>query len=194
MLSSSQDFTFAGSVARAADALEVLQRVRPDIVLIDASTGLTPALRLVGNLRAASPNTRPVLWVVELPEMDAFRALQMGIRGIVRKTLPIAKLLECLHEVGAGKIWMEQSEQVAEFLHRKEITRLTPREKEVVRLICRGMKNKQIAEDLRITPGTVKVHLMHIFEKTGLKDRLALAVHGRELAGPEPQSKEATTT
>lgn len=47
-------------------------------------------------------------------------------------------------------------------------------------------RNKQIAENLHITPGTVKVHLMHIFEKTGLKDRLALAVHGRELAGVEP--------
>jgi DNA-binding NarL/FixJ family response regulator len=65
-----------------------------------------------------------------------------------------------------------------------------------VHLICRGMKNRQIAENLRITPGTVKVHLMHIFEKTGLKDRLALAVHGQELVGvePQPQSKEATTT
>ncbi|HUA19886.1 MAG TPA: response regulator transcription factor [Bryobacteraceae bacterium] len=193
MLAGCEDLEFAGSVARAADALEVLQRVRPALLLIDVSAGLTPAFRLVGNLKTASPNTRPVLWVVDLPEMDAFRALQMGIRGIVRKTLPVAKLLECLREVAAGKIWMEQSEQVAEFLHRKEITRLTPREKEVVRLICRGLKNKQIAEDLRITPGTVKVHLMHIFEKTGLKDRLALAVHGRELAGPEPQSKEATT-
>jgi len=189
-----QDLEFAGSVARAADALEVLQRVRPDVVLIDGSSGLTPALRLLGNLRTISPNTRAVLWVVDLPEMDAFRALQMGMRGIIRKTLPVTKLLECLREVGAGKIWMEQSEQVAEFLHRKEASRLTPREKEVVRLICRGLKNKQIAEDLRITPGTVKVHLMHIFEKTGLKDRLALAVHGRELAGPETQSKEASTT
>jgi DNA-binding NarL/FixJ family response regulator len=48
------------------------------------------------------------------------------------------------------------------------------------------MKNRQIAEDLHITPGTVKVHLMHIFEKTGLQDRLALAVHGRELVGEAP--------
>ena len=194
MLAACEDLDFAGSVSRAADASEVLQRVRPDVLLIDATAGLTQAFRLMANLKATSPNTNPVLWVVDLPEMDAFRALQMGIRGIVRKTLPVAKLLECLREVAAGKIWMEQSEQVAEFLHRKEITRLTPREKEVVRLICRGLKNKQIAEDLRITPGTVKVHLMHIFEKTGLKDRLALAVHGRELAGPEPQSKEASTT
>jgi DNA-binding NarL/FixJ family response regulator len=123
--------------------------------------------------------------VVDLPEMDAFRALQMGARGIVKKTMPTATLLECLREVGAGQIWMQESEQVADFLQRKDASRLTPREKEVVRLICRGLRNKQIAENLHITAGTVKVHLMHIFEKTGLKDRLALAVHGRELVGVE---------
>ena len=54
------------------------------------------------------------------------------------------------------------------------------------------MKNKQIAENLHITAGTVKVHLMHIFEKTGLKDRLALAVHGRELIGLDRQSQAAS--
>ena len=75
MLADSRDLEFAGSVSRVADALEVLQRVRPDIVLIDGSSGLTPALRLLGNLRTVSPNTRAVLWVVDLPEMDAFRAL-----------------------------------------------------------------------------------------------------------------------
>jgi DNA-binding NarL/FixJ family response regulator len=72
---------FAGSVAQVADALEVLHRVRPDIVLIDGSSGMTPALSLLSNPRAISPDTRAVLWVVELPEMDASRALQMGIRA-----------------------------------------------------------------------------------------------------------------
>ena len=184
VLAETPDLVFAGAVAKPADALELIQRVHPNIVLIDGSTGLTAALRLLGHLKATGP-AHPVLWVVDLPEMDAFRALQMGARGIVKKTLPTDTLIECLREVGAGQIWMQESEQVAEFLQRKDSSRLTPREKEVVRLICRGLRNKQIAEQLHITPGTVKVHLMHIFEKTGLKDRLALAVHGRELAGME---------
>jgi DNA-binding NarL/FixJ family response regulator len=187
VLADCDDFVFSGWASKAGDALEAIQRVRPDVVLIDASNGLTAALRLVGNLKAVAL-VHSVLWVVDLPEMDAFRALQIGARGILKKTLPVPTLLECLREVAAGQIWMQQSEQVTEFLQRKEASRLTPREKEVVRLICRGLRNKQIAENLHITPGTVKVHLMHIFEKTGLKDRLALAVHGRELAGVEPVS------
>ena len=63
------------------------------------------------------------------------------------------------------------------------IPRMTPRERQIVELVCRGMKNKEIAVALSITPGTVKVHLMHIFEKTGVKDRFQLALHGRQLAG-----------
>lgn len=184
-----EDIVFAGAVPRAAETIEAVQRIQPNIVLIDGTSGLTASLRLLGHLKAASP-AHPVLWVMDLPEMDAFRALQMGARGIVKKTLPAAKLIECLREVGAGQIWMQESDQLAEFLQRKDASRLTPREKEVVRLICRGLRNRQIAENLHITPGTVKVHLMHIFEKTGLKDRLALAVHGRDLVGVENVTAE----
>ncbi len=190
VLATSDDFEFAGSVSRISDAFEALGRVRPDVALIDLSSGLAPALRLAGNVKTLALACHTILWVVDLPEMDAFRALQMGVRGILKKTLPVPKLIECLREVAAGKVWMDGAPQTGEFLHRKEASRLTPREKEIVGLICRGMKNKQIAENLRITPGTVKVHLMHIFEKTGLKDRLALAVHAHELIGSELQPKE----
>lgn len=188
VLAACDDLAFSGTVSRITEALDAISRARPDVVLVDLSAGLAPAIRLTTSLRAASVPSHVVLWVVDLPEMEAFRALQMGVRGILKKTLPIAKLIECLREVGSGKIWMDDSEHVTEFIQRKEASRLTPREKEVVRLICRGMKNKQIAENLHITAGTVKVHLMHIFEKTGLKDRLALAVHGRELIGSEASS------
>ncbi len=193
VLASCDDLTLIGAVTKITDALDAISRLRPDVALVDLSAGLAPAIRLVTGLKAASVPSHVVLWVVDLPEMEAFRALQMGVRGILKKTLPIEKMIECLREVGAGKIWMDDSEHVAQFIQRKEASRLTPREKEVVRLICRGMKNKQIAENLHITAGTVKVHLMHIFEKTGLKDRLALAVHGRELVG-EDQPKEVATT
>jgi len=194
LLGDCDDLVLAGTVSKITDALDAISSLRPDVALVDLSAGLAPAIRLVTSLKSASVDTHVILWVVDLPEMEAFRALQMGVRGILKKTLPAAKLLECLREVGSGKIWMDDSEHVAQFIQRKEASRLTPREKEVVRLICRGMKNKQIAENLHITAGTVKVHLMHIFEKTGLKDRLALAVHGRELVGGETQSKEAANT
>ena len=102
VLAETADLVYAGAVSRPADALDAIQRIHPNIVLIDGSTGLTAALRLLGHLKAAGP-AHPVLWVVDLPEMDAFRALQMGARGIVKKTLPTATLIECLREWGRDK-------------------------------------------------------------------------------------------
>ena len=185
VLSEHEDLEFVGAVSKIGDAMEAFARVRPDIALIDLAAGLAPALRLVGGLKTASQKSQGVLWVVDLPESEAFRALQVGVRGIVKKTLPPSKLIECLQEVGRGKIWMDEPQPATNFLRNREASRLTPRERQIVALICRGMRNKQIAENLHITAGTVKVHLMHIFEKTGLKDRLALAVRGRELIGTE---------
>jgi two-component system nitrate/nitrite response regulator NarL len=65
---------------------------------------------------------------------------------------------------------------VVGFLNRRNTSRLTTREQEIVQLVCLGLKNRQIAQELSITAGTVKVHLMHVFEKTGVKDRYELAL------------------
>ncbi|HEX6896845.1 MAG TPA: response regulator transcription factor [Bryobacteraceae bacterium] len=190
VLAECDDLAFAGSSVKASEALEAVTRAHPDIVLIDLAGGLASALRLVTGLRQSSVKSLPVLWVIDLPEHEAFRALQMGVRGIASKNLPVAKLMECLREVAKGTIWMDEPQPSLDLLRNRNASRLTPREKQIVALICRGLRNKQIAESLHITPGTVKVHLMHIFEKTGLKDRVALAVRGRELLATEPGSEE----
>jgi len=187
VLFASGEFQLTGHVSRLSDAAARLEVMQARIFLTDQSAGTSSILRFVSNLKGAGIQSLPVLWANELSEADAVRALQLGIRGIVKKTAPIETLVDCLREVADGKIWMEDSSQIVGFLHRRESSRLTPREREVVRLICEGMKNKQIAAQLGITAGTVKVHLMHIFEKTGLKDRFALAVHGRGLPGLEPE-------
>ena len=81
-------------------------------------------------------------------------------------------------------MWIEgSSEQSSDGSERRTAPRLTPREKQIVHQICEGQKNKEIAHALSITAGTVKVHLMHIFEKTGVKDRFELAIQGRKLLG-----------
>jgi DNA-binding NarL/FixJ family response regulator len=102
----------------------------------------------------------------------------------LKKSLPVAALLECLRAVATGNVWIEGSpDQSPDGADRRSTPRLTPREKQIVHQICEGQKNKEIAEALSITAGTVKVHLMHIFEKTGVKDRFELAIQGRKLLG-----------
>lgn len=187
ILAESEDFEFVGSAPTPAEAMERIKNAPPDIVLVDQHSGLRLTLNFLNDIKAELPATRAVLWIVDMAEVESFRALQLGARGILRRSLPISTMLDCLRTVGKGNLWLENtiSDQVVGFLTRRNNTRLTPREREIVKLVCRGMKNKEIAEQLMITPGTVKVHLMHIFEKTGVKDRFELAVQGARLLGVE---------
>jgi two-component system, NarL family, nitrate/nitrite response regulator NarL len=187
ILGESEDLQYAGSAANLAEARELLRLRRPDVILIDQSAGLKVVFQFISDVKSTWAHCQPVLWVNDLAEIDCFRALQLGARGILKKTLPVPSVLECLRSVARGNVWIESSlsDHVMGSLERRSTPRLTPREKEIVHHVCAGMKNKEIAEALAITPGTVKVHLMHIFEKTGVKDRFELAVHGRRLLGTE---------
>lgn len=187
VLDGSNEFSFVGSVLNLSEALEAARRIHPDIILVDQSAGLKTVFQFISDIKDSAPRCRPVLWVNEMTEIDCFRALQMGARGVLKKTQPVDAVVSCLRAVSQGDVWMDGAGAAEESgLERRSAPRLTPREREVVRLVCAGMTNKEVAEALSITAGTVKVHLMHIFEKTGVKDRFELAVHGRKLVAPEP--------
>jgi len=186
VLSDSNEFDYVGSVANLSSALDAAREIGPDIMLIDHSAGLKTVLQFISDVRNTTPSCRPVLWVNELSEIDCFRALQMGARGVLKKTHSVESVVDCLRAVGSGEVWMEGTAELNELgFERRSAPRLTPRERDIVRHVCAGMKNKEIAAALSITAGTVKVHLMHIFEKTGVKDRFELAIHGRKLVGLE---------
>ena len=179
------DLQLLGSSQSIDEALDSIGHHQPNIVLLDQAVGNRAAFELIPKIRMRSVNSHSIFWVSTVTEVESFRALQSGVRGILKKTLPVSSVVECLRAVGRGNIWIENSisNQVVGFLNRRNLPRLTPREYEIVALICRGMKNKQIADALSITIGTVKVHLMHIFEKTGVKDRFELALEAHKLIG-----------
>ena len=187
VLDACEDLNFAGSTSSLSDSLESVREQHPDILLVDQAAGLKVVFQFISDVKNTSARCQPVLWVNDLAEVDCFRALQLGTRGILKKTVPVADVLECLRSVAGGNVWIESSlsGDALGSLDRRTSPRLTPREKEIVHHVCGGLKNKDIAEALAITAGTVKVHLMHIFEKTGVKDRFELAVHGRRLLGIE---------
>lgn len=193
VVSECEDLEYVGSASGLSETLDALRRLDPDIVLVDQAAGLKVVFQFISDVKSTSASCQPVLWVNDLAEIDCFRALQLGARGILKKTLPVQSIVECLRSVGGGSVWIENSmpDHVLGSLDRRSAPRLTPREKEIVHHVCGGLKNKDIAEALSITPGTVKVHLMHIFEKTGVKDRFELAVHGRRMLGTERVSEAA---
>ena len=94
-------------------------------------------------------------------------------------TANLETILACLRSVATGRSWMEES------VFRNSVDRegyprseLTSREQQVLELVEQGFKNKEIALELGIRPGTVKIHLKHIFEKTGVRGRYGLAING----------------
>lgn len=184
LIERSSRLRFKGSVRTLAAGVEMLRAEPVDVVLVDKSFGSQAILEWLGEVRVAHRNTATVVWGTSITEPEALRLLQSGVRGILRKTAEPEQLLACLSAVAGGANWMEESlfgeSQRSERYPRSE---LTPREQQVLELVEQGMKNKEIARALGIRPGTVKIHLKHIFEKTGVRGRYGLALTGLKEKG-----------
>ena len=183
VLNRSQDYTLAGWASTLEQASVQIEEVRPSIVIVDRGFGMHVLLEWVADLRRRFPKVQIVIWAAGISDVECFRALQSGARGIVRKTAAIPALFHCLDTVVKNEIWTENLfERQDSPLGRPRTRPLTPREQQVAELVSKGMKNREIAETLQIATGTVKIHLMHIFEKTGIRDRFELALQGLRLA------------
>lgn len=178
LLNSSPDLRFQQSVDSLGRALELLERQAPDVLLLDKAFGIQAILEWLGQAHTASSKTGIVIWGVSVTEAEALRFLQAGAHGILRKTAGTPMVLACLRTVADGRSWMEDSvfrDSVRS--DRYPRSELTSREQEVLELVEQGFKNKEIAVELGIRPGTVKIHLKHIFEKTGVRGRYGLALN-----------------
>lgn len=180
LLAGSVDMRFAESSDSLAQALELMRGTPPDVLMLDKAFGMQAILEWLADLKANETTpTAIVVWGVSVTEAEALRFLQAGARGILRKTASIPVVLACLRTVALGRSWMEdcvfRDSGRADRYPRSE---LTAREQQVLELVEQGFKNKEIANDLGIRPGTVKIHLKHIFEKTGVRGRYGLALSG----------------
>ena len=120
-----------------------------------------------------------MVWGVAITESEALRFLQAGARGVLRRTSEPETLLTCLRSVTSGNTWLEDGIfSDSERLPNQRRSQLTPREMEVAGLVEQGLRNRDIALNLGIRTGTVKIHLKHIFEKTGVRGRYGLALNG----------------
>jgi DNA-binding NarL/FixJ family response regulator len=179
LLAGSPDMAFAETSESLAQAMDLVLRTCPDVLMLDKAFGIQAILEWLTDLKANDLPTAIVIWGVSVTEAEALRFLQAGARGILRKTASISVVLACLRTVALGRSWMEdcvfRDSARADRYPRSE---LTSREQQVLELVEQGYKNKEIAVDLGIRPGTVKIHLKHIFEKTGVRGRYGLALNG----------------
>ncbi len=179
VLAGNLDLQFYQVADSLGSALDVARRHQPDGMVVDKAFGIQAILEWLNEMRVTAPGVGVVIWGVSVSEAEALRFLQAGARGILRKTAVVSVVLSCLRTVAEKRSWMEDSVfRDSTRSDRYPRSELTAREQQVLELVEQGFKNKEIALELGIRPGTVKIHLKHIFEKTGLRGRYGQALNG----------------
>ena len=184
LLATTPDLEFLALAGSLEAATATIAAMAPDLIILDKGFGMRAVLDWIHDLKLKDAAPAITVWGVSMTEAEALRLLQSGAKGIVRKTANLETILTCLRSVAAGQSWMEES------VFRNSVERegyprseLTSREQQVLELVEQGFKNKEIALELGIRPGTVKIHLKHIFEKTGVRGRYGLAINGLKEKG-----------
>jgi len=182
-------FEMSGVCTTAARLMEHVQLEHPDLVLIEVTPEIS--LDMLKRLTASAGQSPVILWVDTVSTEFASQVLVLGIRGILRRNLPVDLLIKCLEKVAAGELWLEKG-LTDRLLSSKRVV-VTPRQRELMVLLAQGRKNKEIAHLLGITEGSVKVYLSQLFQKLGVNDRFELAVFalknfGMDQSGESPAS------
>jgi DNA-binding NarL/FixJ family response regulator len=180
-------------VAECADGLQVLEflaRRRADVIVADLRMPNLGGLDLLRRIKDGSRKVGVIILAGNISDDEVVEAMRLGVRGIVLKEMAPTLLVQSVRKVAGGGVWLEKDsvlramERLLEQQERREKvqTVLTPREIEIVRMVLKGLGNREIGEALFISEGTVKTHLHSIYEKLGLKGRMQLATYARENA------------
>jgi two-component system NarL family response regulator len=178
-------------VAEAADGLEAIERASerlPDVVLMDVRMPGVGGIEATRRIRNAHPATKVVILTVSEDEEDLFAAVRAGATGYLLKEVSIDEVAAAVRAVARGQSVVTPSmatKLLSEFniLSRRVDTqhgnapRLTDREVEVLRLVAKGMSNKDIANELVIAQNTVKNHVRNILEKLQMRSRMEAAMY-----------------
>jgi DNA-binding NarL/FixJ family response regulator len=175
-------FAVVAACIDGIETLEAVRRLRPDVLVLDLRMPRLDGVGVLREMRREDLPTRVVVLTAGIDEQQMVDAVRLGARGVVLKEMASRLLVQCLHKVHAGETWLETRSAAAalEALMRRETATaewsqlLTPREMLLVRMIARGLRNKEIGDELHIGEGTVKTHLHNIYRKLGVDGRLAL--------------------
>jgi DNA-binding NarL/FixJ family response regulator len=176
-------------VARCEAAEEAVRAViekQPDILILDVRMPVKDGLWVLEQTPDRDP-TQVILLTAGVDQREIAKALKLGARGVVLKQRTREDLITCIREVRAGRRWIDEDilQNVVNLIrgskHRTGID-ATPsrRELEIIQLVARGLRNKEIAKKLSVSEGTVKTHLRSIFKKLSVSGRIELAIWARD--------------
>ncbi len=188
LLKSEPGFELLATCATAEETIKAVWKEHPDILIVAINLPDRNGLELIHELKNSSLEIKVVILATVIDEDQTIDALCYGVKGVVLKDIPSHLLLQCLRKVAAGGLWMEKESMVHAFekmLHREAgmrrlATILTARETEVMHCAASGLSNQQIAEQLIVREGTVKVHVHNIYRKLGFTNRVDLALYAQK--------------
>jgi DNA-binding NarL/FixJ family response regulator len=194
LLELEEDIEVVAEAGDGREALEKIQELDPDIILLDLRMPQVDGLTALQTLQHSSHRVRVIVLTASEDKNEFVQAMKLGCSGIVLKQTAPDLIVKSIRKVQAGEIWldshttaavMRQFAQPGDFgsgsssqpAKGRERSPLSQREREIVALVAQGYKNKEMAEKMFISEQTVKNHLHNIFDKLGVSDRLELALY-----------------
>ena len=188
LLGTQNDFEVEGSAGNGQQALEMVQQYHPDVLVLDLFMPDFDGFEVLRTLDRAGTRVATVVLTGSESETDYAQVVRLGARGLVMKGDGPQSLFEAIRTVASGELAFSEDlarqvvsslasdSRTARATPQASLHRLSDRERQIAYAVARGMKNRDIAQQLTISENTVKRHLQSIFGKTGARDRLELAV------------------
>ena len=192
ILSLEKDILVVGEAANGDDVIKVVERTKPDILLLDLKMPKGDVVQNLLEVGAKYPSTRVIILTAFSEEESVLNAAKGGARGFVPKGVPSTTLLQAIKAVHQGSSWTDKEipswetfEEIAQgqSLAREAPTQfdesirsLTKREMEILRLVAEGLTNEEIGKKIFISEKTVKTHLTNIFDKLKVNNRFKAAL------------------
>jgi DNA-binding NarL/FixJ family response regulator len=175
MLGEESDFEVVGEAANGAEALGLVPRLRPDVVLMDLRMPVMDGAEATARITAEADAPHVLVLTTYDTDADIVRAVEAGARGYLLKDAPTSVLADAIRRAARGETVLAPpvAARLADRLRAPARPELTAREVEVLGLVARGLSNADIGRELFIGEATVKTHLLRAFAKLGVTDRTA---------------------
>ena len=182
------DFEIVGEGANGVEAVKLAETLNPDVILLDLMMPEMDGIEATRGIMAANPKARILMLSSFSDEKTLFPALEAGAAGFVLKDISPDELADAIRDTARGKTRLHPriAEMLLDRVRNLETEKtgeasladdLTEREFEVLKLICKGQSNKEIADTMSISPMTVKTHVSNLLSKLGLMDRTQAAIY-----------------
>ncbi len=179
VLASTSDASLVGEAADGASAIAQYRVLRPDVMTLDLRMPKLDGLKVVEAVISEDRTAKILIMTMYDGEEDVFRSLRAGARGYILKSASREDIIHAIAAVGRGERYVPDHVAL-KLASYASTTELTPREREVLELLRLGITNKEIAEALKVAPGTIKTHVREVLDKLGAMSRteaVTIALH-----------------